>query len=61
MAVSISPSQPLHQAGTATACPDGCLGEAATVTGTSVLVIVPWAVFATGLIALCLRLRRFRR
>jgi hypothetical protein len=31
------------------------------VTGTSVLVIAPWAVFAAGVIALCLRLRNFRR
>jgi len=31
------------------------------VTGTSVLVIAPWAVFAASLVVVCLRLRRFRR
>jgi hypothetical protein len=31
------------------------------VTGTSVLVIAPWAVFAASLIVLCFRLRKLRR
>jgi hypothetical protein len=31
------------------------------MTGGSVLVIAPWAVFAASLVVLCLRLRKFRR
>jgi hypothetical protein len=31
------------------------------VTGTSVLVIAPWAVFAASLVVLCLRIHKFRR
>jgi hypothetical protein len=31
------------------------------VTGTSVLVIAPWAVFAASLVVLCLRIHKIRR
>jgi hypothetical protein len=62
MPVSIWPSQPLHRARTPAAFPELSASEGQRqVTGSSVLVIAPWAVFAASLVVLCLRMRNFRR
>jgi hypothetical protein len=62
ISVSIWPSQPLHRARTAAAFPELSASEGRQqVTGSSVLVIAPWAVFAASLVVLCLRMRKFRR
>jgi hypothetical protein len=60
--VSIWPSQPLHRTRIAAVFPERRDSEGRReVTGTSVLVIAPWAVFAASLVVLCLRIRKFRR
>jgi hypothetical protein len=62
MPVSIWPSQSLHRARTAGWFPELSASEGRReVSGSSVLAIAPWAVFAASLVVLCVRMRKFRR